>query len=61
MMGVANVYCVCERHLEKAMDEFVDVYEQPPDLYLLEKVSFTDWLAPQHCDFCDQPPKYLVV
>jgi CxxH/CxxC protein (TIGR04129 family) len=55
------MYVVCEEHLEQAIDEFVEIYEDPPDLYLLEKVSFTDWHAPSRCDLCDHPPKYLVV
>lgn len=55
------MYVVCDEHLEEAIDKFVDVYEMPPDLYLLEKVFFTDWTAPKRCDMCDRPPKYLVV
>ncbi|SCY61477.1 CxxH/CxxC protein [Alkaliphilus peptidifermentans] len=55
------MYVVCNKHLEEAIDEFVEVYEQPPDLYELDKTTFTDWLAPQHCHFCEENPKYLVV
>ncbi|MGB9780824.1 CxxH/CxxC protein [Caldanaerobacter sp.] len=55
------MYVVCEKHLEDAIEEFVEVYEQPPDIYRLDEVSFTDWLVPHKCDFCDEPPKYLVV
>lgn len=55
------MYVVCTEHLEQAIDEFVDVYETPPDLYELEAVSLTDWSAPTHCTFCERPPKYLVV
>ncbi|MTI93932.1 MAG: CxxH/CxxC protein [Firmicutes bacterium] len=55
------MYVVCSQHLDQAIDEFVEVYESPPDLYLLEKVSFTDWTTPRHCDLCSQPPEYLVV
>ncbi|HOB34920.1 MAG: CxxH/CxxC protein [Firmicutes bacterium] len=55
------MYVVCPEHLDQAIDEFVEVYEMPPDLYLLDKVSFTDWTAPQHCDFCQRAPVYLVV
>jgi len=55
------MYVVCPEHLDQAIDDFVDIYEMPPDLYLLEKVSFTDWTAPHRCDFCEQPPVYLVV
>jgi CxxH/CxxC protein (TIGR04129 family) len=55
------VYVVCSKHLEEAIDEFVEIYEMPPDIYRLGEVSFTDWTAPSTCDFCDAPPKYLVV
>jgi len=44
------MFVVCEKHLEDAIEEFVEVYEQPPDIYKLDEVSFTD-----------EPPKYLVV
>jgi CxxH/CxxC protein (TIGR04129 family) len=59
--GPAKVYVVCEEHLERALDEFVEIYEMPPDLYELESVSTTDWAAPSCCTFCSKPPKYLVV
>lgn len=55
------MYVVCEEHLEQAIDEFVDVYESPPDLHRLDKIRFTQWTAPAHCDFCPRPPVYLVV
>ncbi|MGB9679554.1 MAG: CxxH/CxxC protein [Minisyncoccia bacterium] len=55
------MFVVCEKHLEEAIEEFVDIYEQPPDIYKLDEVSFTDWMAPHKCDFCDDIPKYLVV
>ncbi|NLL41824.1 MAG: CxxH/CxxC protein [Firmicutes bacterium] len=55
------MYVVCADHLEEAIDEFVEIYETPPDLYELERVSFTDWSAPSSCTFCDKPPIYLVV
>lgn len=55
------MYVVCNKHLEDAIDEFVDVYEQPPDLYQLDQLSFTDWMTPKCCDYCSDAPKYLVV
>lgn len=55
------LYCVCEEHLARAIDEFLEIYEMPPDIYVLEQVSFTDWSAPSHCDFCDKMPEFLVV
>ncbi len=55
------MYVTCAEHLERAIDEFVEVYESPPDIYFLDKIAFTDWVRPQTCDFCDHRPKYLVV
>lgn len=55
------MFVVCREHLDDAIEEFVDVYEQPPDLYELDSVSFTDWAQPNYCSFCSKPPKYLVV
>lgn len=55
------MYVVCEDHLHEAIDEFVEVYEQCPDIYRLDQVSFTDWSSPHNCDMCADPPKYLVV
>lgn len=55
------MYVVCEEHLPNGIDDFVEVYEQPPDIYELDKVSFTEWTSPNNCDFCDKDPKYLVV
>jgi CxxH/CxxC protein (TIGR04129 family) len=55
------MYCVCAEHLDQAIDEFVEVYEMPPDIYRLSQVSFTDWEAPAMCNFCSRPPQFLVV
>jgi len=55
------MYTVCREHLEKAIEEFVEVYEQPPDIYLLSELHFSTWTAPATCDFCDHMPIYLVV
>lgn len=55
------MYVVCNEHLENAIEEFVETYEQSPDIYELEKVSFTDWASPHSCNYCERPPRYLVV
>ncbi len=55
------MYVICAEHLERAIDEFVETYEMPPDICLLDQVSFTHWTAPSQCDFCTTPPCYLVV
>lgn len=55
------MYVVCEEHLERALDEFVEIYEACPDVHILEKIHFTDWETPCTCDFCQKKPVYLVV
>lgn len=55
------MYVVCKEHLERALDEFVEIYEACPDVHVLEKVSFTDWESPTSCDFCNKKPGFLVV
>lgn len=55
------MYVVCKEHLERALDEFVEIYEACPDVHVLEKVNFTDWDAPSCCDFCNKSPDFLVV
>lgn len=60
-MGRGAMYVCCIEHLELALDTFVDEYEQPPDVYRLDEVSFTAWTNPARCDFCEEPPFYLVV
>jgi CxxH/CxxC protein (TIGR04129 family) len=59
--GVDTMYVVCNEHLEDAIEEFVETFEQPPDIYELEEVSFTDWASPHSCHYCERPPKYLVL
>jgi len=55
------VYVVCTEHIDRAIDDFVEIYESPPDIYLLKEIHFTAWTAPATCDFCSDQPKYLVV
>jgi CxxH/CxxC protein (TIGR04129 family) len=55
------VYVVCAEHLEEALDEFVEEYDAPPDVYLLDDISFTAWTAPATCERCKNAAKYLVI
>lgn len=55
------MFVVCEEHLERAIEEFVDELLQAPDIYLLSDVKFKDWTPPVTCQFCSQNPKYLVL
>lgn len=51
----------CKEHMELALDEFVDEYEDAPDVYKLAETSFTAWTPPAHCEYCTQTPTFLVV
>ncbi len=55
------MYVVCNDDLDIAIDEFVEEYLQPPDVYMLDKVYFTNWESPDRCSFCGKKPIYLVV
>ncbi|MEX2104490.1 MAG: CxxH/CxxC protein [Bacilli bacterium] len=55
------MFVVCSEHVELAIDQFVDEYEDAPDIHLLEDTRFTAWTSPATCEFCGQVPKYLVV
>lgn len=55
------MYIVCEEHVDWALDDFVDEYEDAPDVVDLEKVQFSDWQPPAHCSECERKPRYLIV
>jgi CxxH/CxxC protein (TIGR04129 family) len=55
------MYVVCKEHLDIAIDEFVDEFEDAPDLVDLTETRFSAWEPPAHCDFCKDPPRFLVV
>lgn len=55
------MYIVCLEHLEQAIDEFVETYGASPDIHRLEEVTFTDWIAPEKCQHCDDASVFLVI
>lgn len=55
------MFVVCAEHLEEALDKFVEEYDAPPDVYVLDEISFTAWTAPSNCEYCSNKPKYLVI
>ncbi|MDO3409690.1 CxxH/CxxC protein [Saccharibacillus sp. CPCC 101409] len=55
------MYCVCKQHIEKALEDFVDEYEDAPDLVNLKETEFSDWDPPVQCAHCEQPAEVLVV
>ncbi|MNH92326.1 hypothetical protein D3C73_449050 [compost metagenome] len=55
------MYVVCKDHLEMAIDEFVDDYEEAPDIVDLEQTQFAKWEPPVNCEHCEITPRFLVV
>jgi CxxH/CxxC protein (TIGR04129 family) len=56
-----GMYVVCKEHLELAIDQFVDEYEDAPDIVDLEAVHFSAWERPDHCERCAEQARFLVV
>ncbi|WP_082053487.1 CxxH/CxxC protein [Gordoniibacillus kamchatkensis] len=55
------MFVVCKEHVEIAIDEFVDEYEDAPDLVDLLEVRFREWEPPACCQFCSAPPRFLIL
>lgn len=55
------MFVVCAEHLEQAMDDFVEEYGASPDIHRLDKIKFTDWTAPEKCQFCEAAACFLVI
>ena len=55
------MFVVCKDHVELAIEMFVDEFEEAPDIYDLNEVSFTAWEPPVHCEKCANKPRFLVV
>ncbi|EJW18778.1 CxxH/CxxC protein [Paenibacillus alvei] len=56
------MYVVCKEHVELAIDNFVDEFEDAPDVVDLDGVEFSDWERPIKCCMdCEQEAKFLVV
>lgn len=51
----------CAEHVELAIDQFVDEFEDAPDVYQLSEVRFTAWETPDQCEYCSQSPTFLVI
>lgn len=52
---------MCKDHLELAIDQFVDEYEDAPDIVDLETARFPAWEPPAHCERCQEKARFLVV
>lgn len=55
------MYIVCLEHLDLAIDDFVDEYEEAPDVVDLQEVRFINWDPPATCERCGQAARFLVV
>jgi CxxH/CxxC protein (TIGR04129 family) len=56
-----SLFIVCQEHLEQAIEEFVELYGASPDIHRLDEVTFTDWKAPETCQYCGEHSVYLVI
>lgn len=55
------MYVVCKEHVEIAIENFVDEYEDAPDVVDLKETEFSDWDPPVKCAECEKHAEYLVV
>lgn len=60
--GDRFIVCAADQ-LEIALDDFVDEYEEAPDVYKIADVKqeLVDWEAPQACRYTGEPPVYILV
>lgn len=60
--GDRFIACAADQ-LEVALDDFVDEYEEAPDVYKIDEVKqeLADWEAPHTCRYSKQPPVYILV
>lgn len=55
------MYCVCKACIEEAIENFVDEFEDAPDMVDLNETEFADWDPPRKCDLCEEAAVVLVV
>lgn len=49
----------CADHVEIALDEFVDTYEEPPEMELITE-SKVEMERPVKCHFCGKEAQFLL-
>lgn len=50
----------CEEHLERAIDEVAEKYQEPPDFYLLSQLEPEVTGSKEKCPYCGTEALYLV-
>lgn len=55
------MFVCCMEHAEIAIEEFVNQFEEAPDIYQLKETHFSDWDPPQSCEWCEHSPVLLLV
>jgi|HigsolmetaGSP12D_1036236.scaffolds.fasta_scaffold01556_3 CxxH/CxxC protein (TIGR04129 family) len=53
-------FFACPEHVERAIEKFVDEYEEAPDLARLSAEAPADGAAAERCGWCDRPAEYRV-
>ena len=56
-----RMYVVCKEHVELAIENFVDEYEDAPDIVDLKETEFSDWDPPVKCAECEKHAEFLIV
>jgi CxxH/CxxC protein (TIGR04129 family) len=49
----------CEEHIDMAIDDFVNTYEEPPEMRLLEETTVSEEIHSK-CKYCGEKAKYLL-
>ncbi len=55
------MFIVCSAHIERAIDDFVNMTGEPPELLTLEQANLAPGRCPGKCNFCPAAPAYVVV
>lgn len=55
------MFLACDEHLDLAIDEFTEKYQEPPDLYLVSQIKDRVLEEDSKCTFCDQKAVYAVI
>lgn len=54
------MFLACNDHLDLAIDEFTEKYQEPPDLFLVTQIKNQVFLGDTKCSFCGEEAVYVV-
>jgi CxxH/CxxC protein (TIGR04129 family) len=53
--------CSCEKHLDEAIDDFVDQYQEPPEIIFCNDTADTRNIPLTVCNYCNEKAIYALV